>query len=231
MSNYLKHQGSWTSAQLKKLSDEEIKAKYERLVRSIANFVPMGAEERVKRLGPELQSDTSKKQKTTEVKEVPVTEEPVKEPTAPKQEEIEQPIKKSGRQKSMARKRKLGQSMARKRKLGQSTAKEMKILVEKKYPLMKKVLLQMLELKLESEDDSTMVQQLCLLEMPSKSIPPPHDNCASWQSITAFNLSLSEKVEDCQGVMATCDMGEVVEVEERFYPGVILRLQGKRMER
>ncbi|GJW05062.1 anticodon-binding aminoacyl-tRNA synthetase, class 1a [Tanacetum coccineum] len=105
MSNYLKHQGSWTSAQLKKLSDEEIKAKYERLVRSIANFVPMGAEERVKRLGPELQSDTSKKQKTTEVKEVPVIEEPVKEPTAPKQEEIEQPIKK-------------------KRKLGQSTAKE-----------------------------------------------------------------------------------------------------------
>ncbi|GKG22130.1 hypothetical protein Tco_0384725, partial [Tanacetum coccineum] len=91
MSNYLKHQGSWTSTQLKKLSDEEIKAKYKR---------------------------------TTEVKEVPVTEEPVKEPTAPKKEEIEQPIKKSGRQKSMARKRKLGQSMARKRKLGQSTAKE-----------------------------------------------------------------------------------------------------------
>ncbi|GJT17551.1 putative ribonuclease H-like domain-containing protein [Tanacetum coccineum] len=30
--------------------------------------------------------------------------------------------------------------------------------------------------------------------------------------------------------MATCDMGEVVEVEERFYPGVILGLQGKRME-
>ncbi|GJZ94551.1 hypothetical protein Tco_0666754 [Tanacetum coccineum] len=163
MSNYLKHQGSWTFAQLKKLSDEEIK-----------------------------------------------------------------PIKKSGRQKSMAMKRKLGQSMARKRKLGQSTAKEdeeyekekeelsmffiiafdehkevdyeildqrfhpneeddfwksqkkwnivswklhkstgvhtletdtkmvIYMLVEKKYPLMKKVLLQMLELKLESEDDSTM---------------------------------------------------------------------------
>ncbi|GKF47158.1 hypothetical protein Tco_0136960, partial [Tanacetum coccineum] len=54
-----------------------------------------------------LQSYTSKKQKTTEVKEVPVTKEPVKEPTAPKQGEIEQPIKKSGRQKSMARKRKL----------------------------------------------------------------------------------------------------------------------------
>ncbi|GJY47042.1 hypothetical protein Tco_0436105 [Tanacetum coccineum] len=85
------HQGSWTFTQLKKLSDEEIKAKYERLVRSIVNFVPMGAE----------------------VKEVPVIEEPVKEPTAPKQEEIEQPIKKSGRQKSMARKRKLGQSTAK----------------------------------------------------------------------------------------------------------------------
>ncbi|GKD20970.1 hypothetical protein Tco_1222673 [Tanacetum coccineum] len=45
--------------------------------------------------------------------EVPVTEEPVKEPTAPKQEEIEQLIKKLGRQKSMARKRKLGQSTAK----------------------------------------------------------------------------------------------------------------------
>ncbi|GJW76952.1 hypothetical protein Tco_0138634 [Tanacetum coccineum] len=78
-----------TSGQLKKLSDEEIKAKYERL------------------------SDTSKKQKTTEVKEVPVTEETVKEPTAAKQEEIEQPIKNSGRHKSMARKRKLGQSTAK----------------------------------------------------------------------------------------------------------------------
>ncbi|GJZ75380.1 putative reverse transcriptase domain-containing protein [Tanacetum coccineum] len=85
MSTYLKHQGSWTFAQLKKLSDNE------RLVRSIANFVPIGVE----------------------VKEVPVTEEPIKEPTAPKQEEIEQPNKKSRTQKSMARKRKLGQSTAK----------------------------------------------------------------------------------------------------------------------
>ncbi|GJW28247.1 hypothetical protein Tco_0045122 [Tanacetum coccineum] len=84
MSTYLKHQGSRTFAQLKKLADEEIKVKYERLVRSIANFIPMGAEERVKRPRPELQSDTSKKQKTTEVKEVRVIEEPVKEPTHPK---------------------------------------------------------------------------------------------------------------------------------------------------
>ncbi|GJT46710.1 hypothetical protein Tco_0955425 [Tanacetum coccineum] len=43
----------------------------------------------------EEDSDTSKKQKTTEVKEVPVTEETVKEPTAAKQEEIEQPINNS----------------------------------------------------------------------------------------------------------------------------------------
>ncbi|GJW54082.1 hypothetical protein Tco_0098167 [Tanacetum coccineum] len=42
MSTYLKHQGSWTFAQLKKLSDEEIKAKYERLVRSIANVIGCG---------------------------------------------------------------------------------------------------------------------------------------------------------------------------------------------
>ncbi|GKE33248.1 hypothetical protein Tco_1452570 [Tanacetum coccineum] len=73
----------------------------------------MRAKERVKRPGLELQSDTSKKQKTTKVKEVPVIEETIKEPTTPKQEEIEQPIKKSRRQKSMARKRKLGQSTAK----------------------------------------------------------------------------------------------------------------------
>ncbi|GKF20408.1 hypothetical protein Tco_0069046 [Tanacetum coccineum] len=34
------------------------------------------------------------------------------------------------------------------------------MLVKKKYPLMKKLLLQMLELKLESEDDSTMALEL-----------------------------------------------------------------------
>ncbi|GJW76098.1 hypothetical protein Tco_0137780 [Tanacetum coccineum] len=34
------------------------------------------------------------------------------------------------------------------------------MLVEKKYPLMKKVLLQMLELKLESEDNNTMALKL-----------------------------------------------------------------------
>ncbi|GJY82659.1 hypothetical protein Tco_0496035 [Tanacetum coccineum] len=128
----------------------------------------MGAEERVKRLRPELQSDTSKKQKTTEVKEVPVTEEPVKEPTAPKQEEIEQPIKKSGRQKSMARKRKLGQSMARKRKLGQSTAKEdeeyekeKEELIEKEVRFDKKVVVADVRVEnYESEDDSTMALEL-----------------------------------------------------------------------
>ncbi|GKG49009.1 hypothetical protein Tco_0513156, partial [Tanacetum coccineum] len=45
---------------------------------------------------------------------------------------------------------------------GVTTDTEMVIhmLVEKKYPLMKKVLLQMLELKLESEDDSTMALEL-----------------------------------------------------------------------
>ncbi|GKD67359.1 hypothetical protein Tco_1309467 [Tanacetum coccineum] len=34
------------------------------------------------------------------------------------------------------------------------------MLVEKKYPLRRKVLLQMLELKLESEEDSTMALKL-----------------------------------------------------------------------
>ncbi|GJR84568.1 hypothetical protein Tco_0155353 [Tanacetum coccineum] len=124
MSNYLKHQGSWTSTQLKKLVDEEIKAKYERLVRSIANFVPMGAEERVKRTGLELQSDTSKEQKTTEVKEVPVTKEPVKDPTAPNRGDWPA-IQKSGDRNSMAKKMKLGQSIkARKRSWVNQATKE-----------------------------------------------------------------------------------------------------------
>ncbi|GJU38107.1 reverse transcriptase domain-containing protein [Tanacetum coccineum] len=56
MSNYLKHQGSWTSAQLKKLSDEEDQEEYQR---------------RGKGLDQKLQSGTSRNKKTTECKEFP----------------------------------------------------------------------------------------------------------------------------------------------------------------
>ncbi|GKB73788.1 hypothetical protein Tco_0935200 [Tanacetum coccineum] len=40
------------------------------------------------------------------------------------------------------------------------TGLDIHMLVEKKYPLKRKVLLQMLELKLESEEDSTMALEL-----------------------------------------------------------------------
>ncbi|GKB47319.1 hypothetical protein Tco_0898072 [Tanacetum coccineum] len=47
------------------------------------------------------------------------------------------------------------------------------MLVEKKYPLMKKVLLQMLELKLESEDDNTMSLELIkFIKVKEVSIKP-----------------------------------------------------------
>ncbi|GKB35586.1 hypothetical protein Tco_0880528 [Tanacetum coccineum] len=55
MSTFIKNQSSWKLAQLKKLTFEELKTEFEKLVKSIENFVPMETEERVKR-----QSNTPK---------------------------------------------------------------------------------------------------------------------------------------------------------------------------
>ncbi|GJV57615.1 hypothetical protein Tco_1458620 [Tanacetum coccineum] len=63
-------------AQLKKLTFEELKVEFEKLMRSIESFVPMGSEERVKRAGVQLEQESSKKQKIA-VEDVPVTEEKV----------------------------------------------------------------------------------------------------------------------------------------------------------
>ncbi|GJR91760.1 hypothetical protein Tco_0215771 [Tanacetum coccineum] len=60
-------------AQLKKLTFEELKVEFEKLMRSIESFVPIGSEERVKRAGVQLEQKFSKKQKIV----VPVTEEKV----------------------------------------------------------------------------------------------------------------------------------------------------------
>ncbi|GKB55717.1 hypothetical protein Tco_0911903 [Tanacetum coccineum] len=69
-------------AQLKKLTFEELKFEFEKLMRSIENFMPIGSKERVKRPGSR--------------KEVPAVA---------KEEEIERPVKKRGkRQKIKARK-------------------------------------------------------------------------------------------------------------------------------
>ncbi|GKA34733.1 ribonuclease H-like domain-containing protein [Tanacetum coccineum] len=51
MSTFIKNQSSWKMAQWKKLTFEELKVKFEKMMRSIKSFVPMGSEERVKRVG------------------------------------------------------------------------------------------------------------------------------------------------------------------------------------
>ncbi|GJT24279.1 ribonuclease H-like domain-containing protein [Tanacetum coccineum] len=120
MSNYLKNQGTWKLSQLKKLTFEEIKEKFDKLVKQIDTFVPMGLEAtkaRMKRYSEELQTGTSKKQKTVDdsgsaelqekvaAKDVPVIEEKAGETTVPKEEEVEKSTKiKSRRLKTKARK-------------------------------------------------------------------------------------------------------------------------------
>ncbi|GJV49769.1 putative reverse transcriptase domain-containing protein [Tanacetum coccineum] len=52
--------------QLKKLTFDELKTEFEKLVKSIENFVPMETDERVKRQGVQLEQGFSKKQKTIE---------------------------------------------------------------------------------------------------------------------------------------------------------------------
>ncbi|GKC39744.1 putative ribonuclease H-like domain-containing protein [Tanacetum coccineum] len=87
MLNYLKNQGTWKLTQLKKLSFEEVKEEFDKLVKQVESFVPMNIEAtkaQLKRYGEKLQTKISKKQriddkdvsfeeKVTEVKE----EEPV----------------------------------------------------------------------------------------------------------------------------------------------------------
>ncbi|GKB07936.1 hypothetical protein Tco_0836220 [Tanacetum coccineum] len=77
MSTFIKNQSSWKMAQLKKLTFEDLKVKFEKLMRSLESLVPMGSEERVKR----------------------------PEPVVAKEEGIERPVKKRGkRKKQIARK-------------------------------------------------------------------------------------------------------------------------------
>ncbi|GJX97989.1 hypothetical protein Tco_0355008, partial [Tanacetum coccineum] len=103
MSTFIKNQSSWKLTQLKKLTFDELKTEFEKLVKSIENFVPMETDERVKRQGVQLEQEVSKKQKTIE--EVSVLEESITEPVIAKEEEIEKSIKKRGKiRKQKARK-------------------------------------------------------------------------------------------------------------------------------
>ncbi|GJW25003.1 hypothetical protein Tco_0038814 [Tanacetum coccineum] len=63
-------------AQLKKLTFEELKVEFEKLMRSIESFVPMGSEKRVKRACVQQEQESLKKQKIV-VKDVPIIEEKV----------------------------------------------------------------------------------------------------------------------------------------------------------
>ncbi|GJW87218.1 hypothetical protein Tco_0162558 [Tanacetum coccineum] len=103
MSTFIKNQSSWKLTQLKKLTFDELKTEFEKLVKSIENFVPMETDERVKRQGVQLEQEFSKKQKTIE--EVSVLEESITEPVIAKEEEIEKSVKKRGKiRKQKARK-------------------------------------------------------------------------------------------------------------------------------
>ncbi|GJX73165.1 hypothetical protein Tco_0311760 [Tanacetum coccineum] len=103
MSTFIKNQSSWKLTQLKKLTFDELKTEFEKLVKSIENFVPMETDERVKRQGVQLEQGFSKKQNTIE--EVSVLEESITEPVIAKEEEIEKFVKKRGKiKKQKARK-------------------------------------------------------------------------------------------------------------------------------
>ncbi|GJZ20890.1 hypothetical protein Tco_0557929 [Tanacetum coccineum] len=101
MSTFIKNQSSWKLSQLKKLSFEELKTEFEKLMKSIESFVPMETEARVKRHGLQLEQETLKKQKI-DIEDASITkgkDEVVKE------EEAEVPVKKTGmRRKQKARK-------------------------------------------------------------------------------------------------------------------------------
>ncbi|GJV18255.1 hypothetical protein Tco_1363578 [Tanacetum coccineum] len=98
MMNYLKNQGTWKLTQLKKLSFEEVKEEFDKLVKQVESFVPINIEAtkaQLKRYGEELQTEISKKQRI----DVSDTEEKVGKVKE------EEPVKRVGkRKKQKARK-------------------------------------------------------------------------------------------------------------------------------
>ncbi|GJT16534.1 hypothetical protein Tco_0875240 [Tanacetum coccineum] len=101
MSTFIKNQSSWKLSQLKKLSFEELKTEFEKLMKSIESFVPMETKARVKRHGLQLEQETSKKQEI-DIEDGSITEGKDK---VVKEEEAEVPVKKTGkRKKQKARK-------------------------------------------------------------------------------------------------------------------------------
>ncbi|GJR02757.1 hypothetical protein Tco_0525741 [Tanacetum coccineum] len=106
MAIYLKNQGGWKLAQIKKLIDEELKEKFEYLIRSMERFVPMDTEkESRKRTGIELQTESSKKLKSDTREDVSVPKEKDKESVKREKEfEIKKLVLRYTKRKSLARK-------------------------------------------------------------------------------------------------------------------------------
>ncbi|GKD22320.1 hypothetical protein Tco_1224023 [Tanacetum coccineum] len=66
MMNYLKNHGTWKLTRLKKLSFEEVKEEFDKLVKHVESFVPINIEAtkgQLKRYREELQTEISKKQR------------------------------------------------------------------------------------------------------------------------------------------------------------------------
>ncbi|GKE27722.1 hypothetical protein Tco_1443106 [Tanacetum coccineum] len=72
MMNYLKNQGTWKLSQLKKLSFEEVKEEFDKLVKQVESFAPISFEATkasLKIFGEELQTKTPKRLKDNEAKD------------------------------------------------------------------------------------------------------------------------------------------------------------------
>ncbi|GKC88400.1 hypothetical protein Tco_1149049 [Tanacetum coccineum] len=106
MATYLKNQGGWKLAQINKLTDAELKVKFEYLMRSMERFMPMDIEkESRKRNGEELQTESSKKLKSDIREDVSVPKEKDKESVKREEEfEIKKPVLRYTKRKSLARK-------------------------------------------------------------------------------------------------------------------------------
>ncbi|GJZ07582.1 hypothetical protein Tco_0541375 [Tanacetum coccineum] len=164
MITYLKHVGNFKHSDLKTKKFEEIQALYEKIKRSDEDFISIGSaeDERLIKKMNEKGIDSSKNEMVKE---------------EDKEEESTRKRKLGTRKKKKSRKRRFKQNISEDdsekendelriyikmrqpegvHTLMTEAGLVIHMLVEKKYPLRKKVLLQMLELKLESEEDSTM---------------------------------------------------------------------------
>ncbi|GKA32742.1 hypothetical protein Tco_0719109 [Tanacetum coccineum] len=172
MMTYLKHVGGKKHSELKTKTFEEIQVLYERLKRQDQNFVAIGSakdERQIKEMNEESKDPEKKRLKKRVVNEEDTAKVPAK------QEATEQGTKKrkSGHVKMIARKRPRPQPdddsddehrkclrIVTFEKLETLRMDVIYMLVERRYPLSKELLQQMIDLGLEVEEESTTALQL-----------------------------------------------------------------------